>query len=245
MAEFVIILFATFLVAGTVKGVVGMGFPAVSLAILTLTLGLQDAMALMIVPSLLTNIWQAMSGDALVAIAKRLWLLLVMILAGVWIGTWWLALSDAHLLSALLGLLLLAYAVYGLVTPTIPSPGRHERWLSPAVGLVNGVVTGLVGTFFMPSVPYLQALALKRDDMVQAMGVVFTISTAGLAFSLSGFGLMTGNLAAWSVAGVLPAIVGMVVGRRIRQRLDENRFRQVFLGALILLGVAIALRALT
>lgn len=245
MIETAAILFATFLLAGAVKGVVGMGFPAVSLAILTLSFGLEYAMALMIVPSLLTNIWQAVTGGALGVILKRLWALLVMILVGVWIGTWLLALSDAHLLSALLGVLLLAYAIYGLASPSLPSVGRHERWVSPVVGVVNGIVTGVVGTFFMPSVPYLQMLALKRDDMVQAMGVVFAVSTAGLALSLSGFGFVTGETAAWSVAGVVPAVVGMMVGRRIRQRLDENRFRQILLGALLVLGVAIVVRALT
>ena len=245
MVETVIVLVATFLLAGTVKGVVGMGFPAVSLAILTLSFGLQDAMALMIAPSLLTNIWQALTGEALLAILKRLWLLLVMIMAGVWVGTWWLALSDAHLLSALLGFLILAYGIYGLTTPRLPSPGRHESWLSPVVGLFNGVVTGLVGTFFMPSVPYLQTLGLKRDDLVQAMGVVFTVSTAGLGLSLSGFGMMTGETAGWSLAGVVPAILGMIAGRRIRRRLDENRFRQILLGSLMVLGAAIAVRALT
>ncbi len=243
MIETAAILFATFLLAGTVKGVVGMGFPAVSLAILTLSFGLEQAMALMIVPSLLTNIWQAATGGALVGLLRRLWPLLVMILAGVWVGTWWLALSDTLLLTAFLGALILAYAAYGLLSPTLPSVGPREVWLSPVVGLANGVVTGLVGTFFMPSVPYLQMLALKRDDMVQAMGIVFAVSTAGLALSLSGFGLMTSGTAGWSVAGVVPAVLGMVVGRRIRQRLDENRFRRILLVTLMVLGAVIVLRA--
>lgn len=243
MIETAAILFATFFLAGAVKGVVGMGFPAVSLAILTLSFGLEQAMALMIVPSLLTNIWQAATGGAFAALLRRLWPLLAMILIGVWIGTWWLALSDTLLLTALLGVLILAYGIYGLTTPSLPSVGRHERWASPVVGMVNGVVTGLVGTFFMPSVPYLQMLTLKRDNMVQAMGLVFSVSTAGLALSLSGFGLMTSGTAWWSIAGVVPAVLGMVVGRRIRQRLDEKRFRQILLVTLMVLGAAIVLRA--
>ena len=243
MIEIAVVLFVTFLLAGTVKGVVGMGFPAVSLAILTLSFGLEQAMALMIVPSLLTNIWQAATGGAFVGLVRRLWPLLVMILAGVWIGTWWLALSDSLLLTALLGVLILAYAAYGLLSPALPKVGRREVWLSPIVGFTNGVVTGLVGTFFMPSVPYLQMLALKRDNMVQAMGIVFAVSTAGLALSLSGFGLMTSGTAWWSIAGVVPAVLGMVIGRRIRQRLNEKRFRQILLVTLMVLGAAIVLRA--
>ncbi len=245
MAETAVILFVTFLLAGTVKGVVGLGFPTVSLALLTLAFGLKDAMALLIVPSLLTNIWQAAIGGELGAILKRFWPLLVTTCIGVMAGAWILAGSDAVGLTVLLGVLLVAYAVYGLATPVFPSPGRHERWLSPVVGLLSGVVTGLVGIFLMPSVPYLQALGLKRDHLVQAMGVFFAVSTAALGVALGGFGVMTGELAAWSVAGIVPAVLGMVIGQRIRRRLDEHRFRQVLLGAILVIGAAVMVHAVT
>jgi uncharacterized membrane protein YfcA len=153
MAETFLVLAATFLLAGTVKGIVGMGFPAVSLALLTLYFGLEDAMALMIAPSLLTNIMQAAAGGSFRTLFGRLWPLLVAILAGVWAGTWVLAGSDAGLLAALLGAMILAYGIYGLATPSLPELVRHERPVSVLVGLVNGIVTGLVGTFFMPAVP--------------------------------------------------------------------------------------------
>jgi uncharacterized membrane protein YfcA len=64
-----------------------------------------------------------------------------------------LAGSDAGLLAALLGAMILAYGIYGLATPRLPELVRHERPVSVLVGLVNGIVTGLVGTFFMPAVP--------------------------------------------------------------------------------------------
>jgi hypothetical protein len=245
MTETVLVIVVTFLVAGTVKGVVGMGFPAVSLALLTLSFGLEEAMALMIVPSLLTNVMQAATGGALVALLQRLWPLLVMILAGVWFGTWGLSLSNPDLLAVLLGAMILAYGVYGLATPQLPELVRHERPVSAAVGFLNGIVTGLVGTFFMPAVPYLQTLRLKRDNMVQAMGLVFLTSTAGLGLSLSGFGIMTDSTAVWSLAGTVPAIAGMIAGARIRRRLDERRFRQILLVTLMALGAAIMLRALS
>jgi uncharacterized membrane protein YfcA len=85
---------------------------------------------------------------------------------------------------------------------------------------------------------------LKRDDMVQAMGLVFTTSTVGLGLSLSGFGIMTGSSAAWSLAGTVPAIIGMIAGRRIRRLLDERRFQRILLSTLVALGAGIMLRAL-
>src|SRR5574342_574608 len=103
------IISATFLVAGLVKGVTGMGLPTVSLALLTATLGLKDAMALMLIPSFVTNLWQAFVGDAFAAIVRRLWTLLAAVCAGVVLGAHLLARADATLLSGALGILLCIY----------------------------------------------------------------------------------------------------------------------------------------
>ena len=46
---------ATFLLAGAVKGVIGLGLPTVSLGLLTAALDLPTAMALLIVPSFATG----------------------------------------------------------------------------------------------------------------------------------------------------------------------------------------------
>src|SRR5688572_3955442 len=102
---------ATFFVAGLVKGVIGLGLPTVALAVLTATLGLMPAMALLIIPALATNAWQAAVGGGLRDIIRRMGSLLVGVCAGTWIGVRILAGSDATLLASLLGVLLAAYAV--------------------------------------------------------------------------------------------------------------------------------------
>jgi uncharacterized membrane protein YfcA len=141
---------AVFLLAGLVKGVVGLGLPSVSLGLLTALIGLPEAMALMLVPSFVTNLWQALAGGALAAIWRRLWRLLLAVCLGVWLGAGLLARGDTALLAGLLGILLALYAIVGLAAPRIPAPGRREAWLSPLVGAVNGLLTGLTGSFVVP-----------------------------------------------------------------------------------------------
>ena len=80
-----ILVAATFLLAGGVKGVIGLGLPTVSLAILTATVGLQPGMALLLVPSFMTNLWQAMVGGNFFEILKRTWVFLLMATVTVWI----------------------------------------------------------------------------------------------------------------------------------------------------------------
>ena len=240
----VVIIAAVFLFAGAVKGVVGLGLPTVAIGLLTALIGLADGMVLMVVPAIVTNIWQALGGDALATILRRLWAYLATIFIGAWIGVNIFGRSDAVLLTALLGGLLCLYAVFGLSTPKLPAPGRHERWLTPVLGAINGTLTGLTGTFFMPGVPYFQALGLRRDTMVQAMGVLFLVSTTALAVALAGHGRMNVEIGALSALATLPALLGMAVGARLRRRLSEHRFQQVLFVALLVLGAYIVVRAL-
>ncbi len=243
LPESLVVIFVSFVLAGFVKGVVGLGLPTVSLGLLTASLGLTNAIALMLVPTFATNVWQGLVGGAFVAIARRLWMLLVAACVGIWLGTGVLARADTTLLSGLLGLLICSYAVVGVVAFKVPSPGKRERWLSPAIGAVNGILTGLTGSSAVPGVLYLQALGLPRDVLIQAMGILFTVSTAALAVALAGTGLLSIELGAASAASLVPAFLGMVLGQRVRHRIPERHFRRVFNGVLLILGGYIMAKA--
>lgn len=230
---------ATFLIAGAVKGVIGLGLPTVSLALLTVTIGLPNAMALLLIPSFVTNLWQAVAGGNGIAILRRLWPFLLAATVTVWIGATALTRVDLALLSALLGALLMAYSITSLAGLRLVIAPRQEPWIGPLAGVANGLLTGMTGSFVVPGVLFLQAIGLPRDKLVQAMGMLFTVSTLALAVALQGNDLLTTELGALSAAALLPAIIGMVVGQRIRQKLPEQLFRQIFFVALLALGAYI------
>jgi uncharacterized membrane protein YfcA len=226
----------TFLIAGTVKGVIGLGLPTVGLAVLTVALGLPQAMAILLVPSFATNVWQAASGGNANVILRRIWPFLMMATLTVWLGTAALTRIDASLLSALLGVLLVIYSALSLAGWRFAVNLRQETWIGPLAGTANGILTGMTGSFVVPGVLFLQAIGLSRDMLVQAMGMLFTASTLALAVGLQGNGLLTPELGKLSAAALPPAIIGMMFGRRIRQKLSEGMFRRVFFTALLLLG---------
>ena len=129
---------ATFLLAGTVKGIIGLGLPTVSLALLTVTLGLPDAMALILVPSLITNLWQALVGGNGWVIFRRLWLFLLSASAAVWLGVAVLTRVNLYWLSALMGVLIVVYSVVALAGLNLALTKKQETGLAPLVGLING-----------------------------------------------------------------------------------------------------------
>lgn len=240
----VVVVGATFVLAGAVKGVIGLGLPTVSLAILAVVFDLPSAMALLLVPSFATNLWQAMAGGQARAIAVRLWPFLLMATATVWIGATALTRVDLALLTALLGALLVVYGGVNLAGVRLAVPARHEAWAGPLIGSANGVLTGMTGSFVVPGVMFLQAIGLPRDMLIQAMGMLFTLSTLALAAALQQADFLTREHAVLSLGAVVPAVAGMVLGQAIRKRLSEQAFRKAFFLALLALGAYILASAL-
>ncbi|MCC7428021.1 MAG: sulfite exporter TauE/SafE family protein [Alphaproteobacteria bacterium] len=238
------LLIGIFVLAGLVKGITGFGLPTVAVALLTITRGLTDGIALILAPALITNIWQALAGGHLREVLRRFSVMLAVAVLGIVAGSGVLARGDAARLSAILGGLLAVYSAFGLFAPRLPNPSRHEHWLSPLMGGITGLITGFTGSFLVPAVPYMQALGLPRELFVQAMGVAFVTATITLAAAMSGHGILPAELGLLSVACIVPALAGMVAGQQLRRRLPELLFRRIVLAALMIVGCYIAARAL-
>ena len=239
-----VLITATFLAAGLIKGVIGLGLPTVSLAVLTVALDLPTAMALLLVPSFVTNLWQALAGADTRLVLSRCWPFLLAATLTVWIGARALGEVEIYLLSALLGVLLATYALLSLGGLRISVTPRNRTWAGPLLGTLNGVLTGMTGSFVVPGVLYLQAIGLPRDALIQAMGWLFTLSTLALAVALQQHGLLNRELGIDSTLGLLPALAGMWLGQRLRGRIPETEFRRLFFAALLLLGTYITFTAL-
>ena len=170
----IIAILGTFFVAGLVKGVIGLGLPSISLAVLTVATNLPTSMALLLVPSLVTNIWQAVRGGKFRVILIRLWPLFLTATVTVCFRATALTSVDQTLLSALLGVLLMTYAVVNLSGLRFNLKTRHEWWVGFLVGSVNGILTGMTGSFVVPGVFYLQSIRQEKDELIQSMGILFT-----------------------------------------------------------------------
>lgn len=233
---------ATFFGAGLVKGVTGMGLPTVAMAVLGALVSPLVAASLLVVPSLITNVWQFVSGPAVGPIARRLWPMMLAIVVGALLSAGLLVGGDTRTTTAALGAALVGYSVYTLLARQIQVPAGVERWLSPVIGGGTGLVTGGTGIMVIPAVPYLQALGLSRDQLVQALGLSFTVSTLALAAGIGVYGAFTLQGIGLSTLAVLPALAGMWAGQRLRFRINPAVFRNVFLIGLLLLGIEMGLR---
>ena len=226
-----------FILAGAVKGVVGLGLPTIAMALLALMMAPAQAAALLVIPSLFTNVWQMRPFSGVPGLLRRIGTMQVGVFVGTLVGAWILGAPAGHGATLALGVALIAYACWGLSGRKIHVPPRMEFWMSPLTGFVTGFITAATGVFVIPAVPFLQALGLTRDALIQAMGVSFTVSTIALALGLWLNHSYSMNAAGASLLMLLPALVGMSLGTRFRQRLPVATFRKVFFVSLIVLGL--------
>jgi uncharacterized protein len=237
-----------FVLGGFVKGVVGLGLPTIAMGLLSLVMPPAEAAALLIVPSLVTNVWQ-IGGPDLVVLARRLGPMLIGVCIGTWIGAGWLTASSGEggvagsWATLGLGVALAVYAALGLLHWRASVKPSHERWLGPLVGVSTGLVTAATGVFVIPAVPYLQALGLEKEDLVRSLGVSFLVSTIALAAVLGLGGAMDRSTLIGSALALLPALAGMFAGQWLRLRVHPETFKKVFFCGLAVLGVYLALRS--
>ena len=142
--------------------------------------------------------------------------------------------------TAQLGATLVIYAGFTLLARQLTVSGGVEKWLSPLIGLVTGAVTGGTGVFVIPAVPYLQALELSKDDLIQGLGLSFTVSTIALAVGLACRGALQDDSLAMSSLAIAPGLLGMWLGQAIRSRVSPMAFRRGFLSACCCSGLSLS-----
>ena len=134
-------IFSAILLAGLLKGIIGVGFQTVGIAFLTVITNLPNAISLLLIPSLVTNLWQAGAGGELFTILIRLWPLIITASMMVWFGSIALTSVSLSYLSVLLGVLLIIYSTFSLFGLRFEVKTKNEWWLAPFIGLINGVLT--------------------------------------------------------------------------------------------------------
>ena len=232
------------LLAGSVKGTLGIGMPLVAVPMMSLLVPVPVAVALLPIPILLANLWQAFAGGYFLGSVRRFWLLISCMVIGVVLGARLLASLDRSLLYLLVGVGVMGFAISGRLAPGLRLEPRAERPVGALAGFLAGTIGG-VSTMYGPVlIPYLIALRLPKDEFVGAIGTLYLIGIVPLLFAFAGFGLMGPTEFGWSAAAALPVFAGVVFGQWLRRHVDQERFRKAVLTLLVFTGVSLVWRAL-
>jgi uncharacterized membrane protein YfcA len=240
-----IVALAIAFAAGLVKGALGFALPMIMISGLGSLMPVELALAGLILPTLITNLsqalrqgWRAAWGSVLVY-WRMLLALVVCLLASAQLVT---AVPEQVLL-ALLGGPICLFALSQLAGKTISmtvARRRRGQWVSGAIG---GLYGGLSGVWGPPVMAYLIAVDTAKHDMVRILGVVFLIGAVAMVGGHAASGVLTAQSMTFSAMLVLPAMLGLAVGYRVQDRLDAARFRRWTLVMMVFLGLNLLRRA--
>jgi uncharacterized membrane protein YfcA len=239
-----LVITGAFLVAGVAKGAIGMGLPPIALALMTFAVPLEDALALMVIPSMATNIWQAIYGRDFLKLLRRFWTMaLTSVAALIFVAVTFGHLGSQRAMSWV-GVILVLYAALAL-TAWRPAVSRaNERWANPLIGLASGAVAGITGVAAVPFLPYMQSLDIDRHDLVQALGIMFLFIIGALTVALVAQGAFDSTNLVGAILAIVPTFMGVWIGQKARNAVSPETFRRIFLFGMFIVGLHMAYRLL-
>jgi len=241
--DFFFILIA-YVVAASIKGLTGIGFSTSCLPIMALRLDLKVAIPLVIIPSIVSNIVVMLQAGRFREALRRFWPMYVSSIPGLLIGLSILVAINTSLAKAILGFVLIAYAIWALSNKSFLLSERGERNLKVPAGLCTGFINGLTGSQVMPSLPYLLSLNLHKNDFVQAINISFTLSSLIMLVGMNRLGHLPPSTFMLAVGGLIPVLTTVYLAGRLQKRLTGESHRNLVLGFLLTMGVILILKVL-
>lgn len=234
--EMLVFAVLVFLLAGVVKGVIGIGLPLICVPLLSGLIGPITAMALMAVPIIGVNVWQMAQSGRFRWAVRRFWPAIPALTGGTVIGLMFLTNMKIETLTLVVGVIVIAMSIIQLFPLNITIAGHQERWMTPGIGLASGIMGG-VSSFLGPLMAvYLVALRIDKDQFIGTIAMIYFISALPFFGGLALTGHLGWNELFASAAGTAIIFVGVVAGQILREMIPPERFRRAVLAMMILIG---------
>lgn len=211
------------LVAGFAKGISGMGLPVVATPILTLLFDLQTAIAITIVPTLLTDVIMLIRTPKNWGLIKNAASLMMFGMGGIVIGSYVLINIDPSILSGILGIIILIFVVTSFFSllPTI----KRRRWLDAAVGIIGGTAQGAAGASGPIISMYMLQMKMSRNEFLFMINSFFVTIDFVQFFTVYKLGLYQGPVVNYSIGAIVPALLALTVAFALQKRISDQVFR--------------------
>ncbi|WP_298235225.1 sulfite exporter TauE/SafE family protein [uncultured Azohydromonas sp.] len=232
---------AVFLAGGMVKGTLGIGLPLVAVPLLSLFMPATQAIALVAMPVLVSNAWQAFDSGDVQGLRRFLPLIATQLVATLLTVPMTLALSP-RTLNAVLGAVVLLAVVLLCLPLRLHVPPARERWWSAGIGALSGAMGGVSSLTGPLIISYLTSLRLPREAFIGSISLIYLGSSIPLYASMAAHGRLGGADLALSTLALAPVACGLTLGKRLRLHLSEVWFRRVLLAFLAAVAVTLALK---
>jgi uncharacterized membrane protein YfcA len=244
LIDLILVGTVVFLVAGAVKGLVGIGLPTASISMLTLFIDPRMAIALVLGPMVFSNAWQVWQMGEIARALRDFRIFAVALAVGVFVTVMLSAEVSDRVIYLALGISIVSFSVLNLRFDIPPMPVRFDRAAQLGFGTVAGVLGGLSGVWAAPMIIYLTARQVPKDEFVRATGLLIFLGSLPLVAGYVQQGFLTADLAMVSAVLVVPTLLGFALGARLRSGLSNEKFRKVLLYVFLLLGLNLLRRGI-
>ena len=229
---------------GLIKGTLGVGTPLLTVPMMAMVLPAHHAVIIMAAPVVVANLWQVREAGDVGGTARRFWPAFIALLCGTWIGVAILKGIDEQMLLAIVGVLVICFTILQASPRKVLIPSRHERLAGVGFCSTSGIIGGLSSMFGPMLILYLVSLgSLNRHQFVATISFLYVAAVVPWTLIMLYVGILTPSLLAMSIAAVLPLVVGLVAGRAIRNRINEELFHRLVIGILLVSGAIMLWRA--
>lgn len=240
----ILLLSGALALAGLAKGVTGMGLPLFATPILATVLGPRTAVVVMSIPIFVANLLLLIEGRDALPVLRAIWPIALAGAAGVLIGLNLLVRIDQNVLSLVIAALVVLVLARGDRVLGDDPAALRVRILGPVLGAISGVLMGTTSIASPVVAGYFHALRLAPRDFVVALALLFQILGTVQVLGLWRLGEYDGEILRIAVLTLAPMIVTLMVGMRLRRRLDSALFRRVISGFLVLSALVLAWQGL-
>lgn len=230
------LIFGMLALAGVVKGTIGFGFPLLAVSLLTTVMDINDALAIVPIPTLAANIWLVVQGGRLRWGLSRFWPVIVSLGPGVWFGSALLARINEQTLFLVIGMIVVIFSLIKQFALRLQVSAALEGPVGILAGLTGGLLGGLSTVFGPPITIYLVSINLQKEEFISAICLIFTCASTMLVIAFSAHSILNSSNIYFSISGIAPAAAGMLAGQWIRERLEREAFSRVVLVGLLIIG---------
>lgn len=241
--EVLLLALLVFLLAGIVKGVLGIGLPTISISMLAQFVDPRVAIAFLLLPALITNVWQIYRGGQIKRSALKLWPFVSVMAVVLFISSLFAARANTKILVLGIGIMVVLWTVTSLMKSPPRIPAHFDRPAQFVLGAVAGVMGGLTAIWSPPMVVYLLSIKCDKEDFVRFTGFMIICGTVPLTIGYLLNGLMDKKLAMASLMMIVPTLLGFSIGEYLRRFLGGRQFQIAVLVLFFLMGLNLIRRS--
>ena len=234
-------IFFVYVLCGVIKGSIGFGMPTVSISLLSFILDVKIIIALILIPTLVVNIYQLSRGGNFKKIISETKYFLIFSTLFIFPGAYLLTIINSNTIILFIAIILLINSALFLFKINFKLPFYNKPITQIFVGAFNGVIIGMTSIYTMPLIFLLQSLNYNKNTTIQFLGIAFFLYPLGQIISFSNFDLISSEIFLNSLIILIPIFFGLFIGQKIRYQISETLFQKFFYIMLLFMSTIILL----